>query len=74
MMKLYREYEDLMIKIMMILSAIILVVLLIVVLAKFALKLLLTGVIISAILLGAGAIYLGVCLIIDFDQKFGIKR
>lgn len=73
-MKLYREYEDQMLKVLMIFSAIILAVLVIVLIARFALKLILTGIIISAILLAAGVTYLGICWIIDFDQKFGIKR
>ena len=72
-MKLYREYEEIMLKIMGILGAITIGVLLITVAAKFALDILIWGVVISAILLGAGGVYLGICVLIDFDERFGLK-
>jgi len=72
-MKLYNEYEELMIKILGIIGAVMLGTLFIVLLTKFALKIVITFIMISAILFGAGAVYLGICFIIDYDERFGLK-
>lgn len=72
-MKLFREYEEKIIKALGILGAITVAVILIALLAKFAMKILAWAIVISAIMIGAGMIYLAICILIDFDEKFGLK-
>lgn len=69
----YKNYEEKILHILGIASVIIIAALLIVFLTKVALELIMWAIVISTIGVAIGGIYIGVCIIIDFDEKFGSK-